>query len=935
MFRLALTVFILLSSASPLLTLEKARALQVTSDGQHPAMELRVDPVKRARVLFNGVRLMAGIGGFFEFYERGLAGGRKRILSGPWRGSLRENSPGTYTLSGNDPASGAGYTIVFRQTDARTIGLLMTFKTPSRYSNLDIDIVKLSSDFFKGGTLDASPAALFDAKVIPVEPRPFAERMLLNGKNRVLVRGALCDSEIEDMTGTNSMYAADGRNMPWDKSRSILIGAEHLNLSPDSLYTFKYSMRCLPPSQHKMPQEAKVSSRQTIGFNEWSFFSIVPKEESEKKETYQLQKNDHIYGSPSGTAETVLTNEISRLTSMHPDVKLLETTATGRGLIIERIPAGARPDIPPEGFEIVVSQDRVVVRGADERGCLYGVYALLGRLEQKAGAWTISGGIIKDWPDLSLRGGCLEILTPAIRDAGVMKRYLDAFSRARGNVVIFLHTPQQIRSWKRNMDDGGWTKKQMAEIARYARSLHMDVWAGMVSGFNPADFREMDIHEDTNFYNPFNEKNYQFLFSLYEEILNIYEPATLLIGHDEIQGLSVYAAGSGKTTAEILEMDIRRIHDWLNRRSVRTAMWGDMLLDHGQWEAAVGSANSQNPFFRSGATHHALQNIPGDILILDWHYEEKKSYDSIGNFRRNGLRVAGVTWYDPKAARNMAESVKYSGGQGIIATDWGFWRTMSPAATTLYAPICGWSVRCSVDERNNDVAALAETVRDAIYGGNSYKQMPVSLIEASNRPAQASSGGNNNALFGVGHVLDLRALQSGKQVLGGIFFEVLPDDGGRQNNCVVVSNTGRSAAGEPKEVILFTGKEMVRQISFLHTSLVEEPVARVRKLGWYLVEYDDGHSVTIDLLENWNITDIRSSEGLRHNDWTFTRSPDSLLGAKPVWTGSSTNGIPLNLQLFIWSNPYPEKKINSIKLIVADEPEGTKLALLGLTFLRE
>ncbi|OGP13275.1 MAG: hypothetical protein A2052_02150 [Deltaproteobacteria bacterium GWA2_54_12] len=934
-FTLVLAVSVLLSAASPLLTLEKARAARDSSEGQLPTLELRVDPRNHARVFCNGVKLLVSIGGFFEFYERSLTGGRKRILSGPWGGSLRENSPGTHSLIGNDPASGAEYTIVFRQTDARTIEFLMTFKTPSRPSNLDIDIVKLSSDFFKGGTLDASPAALNDAKGVPVEPRSLAARMLLAGKNQVLVRGSLCDVEIEEMTDMNSMYAADGRNIPWDKFRSIIIGAEYSNLSPGKHYSFKYSIRCLPPSLTEMTQEARVSSRQTVEFNEWSFFSIPPKEESAKEGFYQLQKDDHIYGSPSGTAEAVLAKEIAKLTSMHLDVKPPGLAAPGRGLIIERIPAGARPDMPPEGFEIVVSPDKVIVRGADERGCLYGVYALLGRLEQKAGAWEINSGLIKDWPDLSLRGGCLEILSPVIRDVGVMKRYLDAFSRARSNVVIFLHTPQQIRSWRRDVDDGNWTKKQMAEIARYARSLHMDVWGGVGSGFNRAEFLEMDIHQGSNFYNPFIEKNYQFLFSLYEEILKTYEPATLLISHDEIQGLSVYAAESGKTTAEILAMDIRQIHDWLNRRNVRTAMWGDMLLDHDRWEAEVGSANSQNLFFRSGATHLALQQIPMDVLILDWHYDEKKSYDSIGHFRRNGFRVVGVPWHEPKVARNMAGSVKHSGGQGIIAADWGFWRTMSPAATTLYAPLCGWSVQCRIGDGNSDVVAFAKTVRDPVYAGNSLKQIPVSLHESSNRPIRDLSGGNNKALFGVGPVLDLRGFQPGKQILGGILFDVLPDDGGRRNNSVVVSNTGSYLTGEPKEKTLFTGNEAVRQIAFLHTSFVEEPNARVRKLGWYLVEYDDGGLEAVDLLENWNITDIRSSEGLRHNDWTFLRSPEVLIGAKQVWTGSSASGVPLNLQLFVWTNPYPGKRINSIKLIAADEPEGTKLALLGLTFLHE
>ena len=110
---------------------------------------------------------------------------------------------------------------------------------------------------------------------------------------------------------------------------------------------------------------------------------------------------------------------------------------------------------------------------------------------------------------------------------------------------------------------------------------------------------------------------------------------------------------------------------------------------------------------------------------------------------------------------------------------------------------------------------------------------------------------------------------------------------------------------------------------------------RVRNLGRYIVEYDDGRLETIDLLENWNITDIRSSVGLRHNDWTFLRSPDILIGSRTAWQGNSGSGVPLNLQLFVWNNPRPVKKIRSISLVAGDDPKGTKLALLGLTFLQE
>jgi hypothetical protein len=904
-------------------------------------LELRVDAGNHARAFCDGIKALVSITDFFEFYVKNLDGSRKRICSGPWQGSLTENFSGTYTLKGNDPSSGAAYTIVFKQVNSSTLELYMTFKAPNRKCNLGFDIMKLSGDIFKGSSIEASPAAINDASIIPEEPLPVGKHMLLTKKNRVLLKGFLCDLEIKDLAGSANIMAADSRAILWDTTKSIWVGTESNNLSPDGYYSFRYSIRCLPPSQPiATPSEAlsgnsanlmKAASIRTAA-NPWSFYSIPPKEEAKTSGRFQLEPQDVIYGVPTGAAEMVLAREFAKLTSMQLVVKPSETATNGRGIYMERIPKGAADSLPAEGFEIVTTPGKVVIRGADERGCLYGVYALMGRMGNASGSWGIDCGTIRDWPNLPARGICMEQLAPAIRDVDIVKRYLDAFSRARGNVVIFLHNPKQMRAWLKNRDEGRWAKEQMAELADYARSLQMDVWGGMGSGFKTADFPEMDINKASSLYNPFNGDSYAYLFSLYDEILNAYHPTTMLISHDEMMGLSAYAAASGKSTADILAADIVKIHDWLARRKVRTSMWSDMLLDYKVWDKKVGAANSLNPYFNSGATHLALQRLPNDIMIFDWHYGAKSDYASVGYFRRNGFLVAGSPWYDPVAAKSLAASVKKYGGQGIITTDWGFLRTFSPAATTLYAPLCAWSINCVLDHSNNDVTALADTLRDGIYNEGTLAQTTVSFLSASNKSTVDISGGNG--IFDIGPFLDLRAFPSGKQVLGGITFDVASGNSGHRNNCIVVTNADDETSEVTFEKSVFQGDAKVQAIAFLHTCFVEEPQYNLRKVGRYVIDYENGTSETIDLQENWNITDVRSSEGLRHNSWSFNRSPEVLVGSKLAWRGSSASSIPLNVQVFIWKNPHPGQKIRSISMSATGAPENSRLALLGLTFLQ-
>ena len=221
------------------------------------------------------------------------------------------------------------------------------------------------------------------------------------------------------------------------------------------------------------------------------------------------------------------------------------------------------------------------------------------------------------------------------------------------------------------------------------------------------------------------------------------------------------------------------------------------------------------------------------------------------------------------------------------------------------------------------MAALAATLRPPAFARRFGRQAPVDLAAVANAPTTVIEGGPG--LFGMGPGLDLRALPVGPLVLGGVNFNPAP------GAVAVVSGSPRVAG--PQEATLFNGRDRVSGIGFLHSCLAEEPQAEVRRLGRYLVTYESGRSAVIDMLDNWNITDIRSTEGLRQNAWSFVRNPDILIGAMPAWRGVSAAGISLNLQTLVWENPYPDETINSIRVSTSGAPPNTKIAVIGLTFL--
>ena len=96
-------------------------------------------------------------------------------------------------------------------------------------------------------------------------------------------------------------------------------------------------------------------------------------------------------------------------------------------------------------------------------------------------------------------------------------------------------------------------------------------------------------------------------------------------------------------------------------------MWGDRLLDaettgYSRWEASDND------------TAGAVDLIPKDIVICDWHYGKRESYPSIAHFTGKGFRVWPAGWHDPEATRALMQAARadQSGRVlGFLVTTWG------------------------------------------------------------------------------------------------------------------------------------------------------------------------------------------------------------------------------------------------------------------------
>ncbi len=117
-------------------------------------------------------------------------------------------------------------------------------------------------------------------------------------------------------------------------------------------------------------------------------------------------------------------------------------------------------------------------------------------------------------------------------------------------------------------------------------------------------------------YCPLHPGVHKVVFDLIDEICNVFETDAFHAGMDEVFyiGEAQCPRCSGMDKAVLFAGEVRTIRDHLAQSGRKLWIWGDRLIDGkttgiGEWEASYNN------------TYRAVDLIPKDVMICDWHYE--------------------------------------------------------------------------------------------------------------------------------------------------------------------------------------------------------------------------------------------------------------------------------------------------------------------------
>jgi len=160
------------------------------------------------------------------------------------------------------------------------------------------------------------------------------------------------------------------------------------------------------------------------------------------------------------------------------------------------------------------------------------------------------------------------------------------------------------------------------------------------------------------------------VFTLIDELIDAFGADGFHVGMDEVFLIaSEYCQRCrGGNPATLFAKAVNDLHQHLvKERQVEMFMWGDRLLDssatgYSEWEAA-----------RNG-THPAIDLIPKDIIVCDWHYGKQANYPSVSIFLAKGFRVWPSGWQPLEATRAFSTFVRREKDPrmlGYLCTTWG------------------------------------------------------------------------------------------------------------------------------------------------------------------------------------------------------------------------------------------------------------------------
>ncbi len=310
---------------------------------------------------------------------------------------------------------------------------------------------------------------------------------------------------------------------------------------------------------------------------------------------------------------------------------------------------------------------------------------------------TLAGGGVQAWSAVEPASGNqgvwrgVHLMSPGKQGLAVLKKGIDEGLRPLGvNVIVLeLNYGFQFPSHPELADPHGLSREDARDLAAFCRDRQIRLipqlnclghqsWARntqpLLTKYPQFDETPQVPADNKGIYCrswcPLHPEVNRVVFALIDDLIDAFQADAFHVGMDEVFLVASDQCPrcKGKNPADVFAKAVNDLHAHIVQdRKLTMLMWADRLLDdktmhYGKWES---SANGTAP---------AIDQIPHDIILCDWHYELSDHYPSVPYLQEKGFRVWPASWNNPKAALALLEDSKRVNRGGVIGhlgTTWG------------------------------------------------------------------------------------------------------------------------------------------------------------------------------------------------------------------------------------------------------------------------
>lgn len=386
-----------------------------------------------------------------------------------------------------------------------------------------------------------------------------------------------------------------------------------------------------------------------------------------------------------------------------------------------------------EGYVLDVNGDGIVIAAASPRGRYYGAVSLAQLIDVEKKSVVVPSLSIHDWPLQKMRGITDDISRGQVSTMENFKKIIRFLSRHKLNVYspyledMFVFKNHPLIGKHR----GALTASEVRELDTYARKHHVELipifetlghWENILIKPEYVKYAEFPGAHTVNVSD---EAVYTMLDEMIGELAAAFRSPYFNMAADES-----WDVGLGANKERVAKSDIATVHaehykrlfDILKKYKKKPMMYGDILLDH----PAI------------------MENIPKDVVIVDWHYGVADRYPSPEIFKNAGFPyvVSPAVWNFTGPFPNYLNTIVniqnlnrdgyLNGSLGILTSNWN--DNGGEALRELNYYGYAWTAECAWQPLNARIEEFDRRFFASFFGSQEAGQLAQTMYAVLSSP---------------------------------------------------------------------------------------------------------------------------------------------------------------------------------------------------------